>query len=103
MTDTTLILMILVATIAMFLWGRWRYDVVAMAALLTCVLTGLVPKEAAFAGFGHSAVITVACVLVLSRGLQTTGAVDTLARYLLPRDAGPTWSLTMLIGLGALL
>jgi len=103
MTDATLILMILVATIALFLWGRWRHDVVAMIALLTCVLTGLVPKEAAFAGFGHPAVITVACVLVLSRGLQTTGAVDTLARYVLPRDAGSTWSLTMLIGLGALL
>ena len=76
---------------------------VALTALLACVLTGLVPGKIAFAGFGHPAVITVACVLVLSRGLQTTGAVDALARYVLPRGRGPTWTLAGLVGLGALL
>ena len=61
-----LILGILGATVALFLWGRWRHDMVAVAALLACVFTGLVPFGEAFAGFGHPAVITVACVLVLS-------------------------------------
>ena len=65
------ILAILVATVAMFLWGRWRHDMVAAGALLACVVAGLVPANEAFAGFGHPAVVTVACVLVLSRGLQT--------------------------------
>ncbi len=101
--DQTLILAILAATIALFLWGRWRHDMVALAALLATVAAGLVAPGAAFAGFGHPAVITVACVLVLSRGLQTSGAVDALTRRLLPREAGLATSLAALVGLGALM
>lgn len=101
--DQGLITAILVATVALFLWGRFRHDMVALAALLAATLVGLVPGSAAFAGFGHPAVITVACVLVLSRGLQTTGAVDILARRLLPATAGRTVSLAALMGLGAAL
>ena len=80
--DVLAILLILAATIGLFLWGVWRHDMVALAALLTCVAAGLVEPDAAFAGFGHPAVISVACVLVLSRGLQNTGAVDALTRRL---------------------
>jgi hypothetical protein len=47
----------------------------------------LVPAPDAFAGFGHPAVITVACVLVLSHGLQTSGAIDLLCRRVLPQSA----------------
>ncbi|WP_287366142.1 SLC13 family permease [Thauera sp.] len=101
--EQLLILVILAATVGAFLWGRWRHDMVAAAALLACVLGGLVEPGAAFAGFGHPAVITVACVLVLSRGLQTSGAVDALARAILPAKAGRTLSLAALMGLGALL
>lgn len=68
-----LIFVILVASMGLFIWGRWRHDVVALGALLACVIVGLVPEREAFAGFGHPAVITVACVLVLSHGLQRTG------------------------------
>jgi di/tricarboxylate transporter len=45
----------------------------------------------------------VACVLVLSRGLQTSGAVDALARVVLPANAGPTWSIAALTALVAVL
>lgn len=102
-TPQILVFAILAATMALFLWGRFRHDVVALLALMACVLTGLVPAADAFAGFGHPAVITVACVLVLSRGLQNTGAVDWLARAALPREAGRITSMAALMGLGALL
>jgi len=101
--DQAFIVAILAATVAMFLWGRWRHDMVALGSLLACVLAGLVPGAAAFAGFGHSAVITVACVLVLSHGLQRTGAVDALTRTALPQKAGPTLSIAALTGLAAAL
>ena len=94
---------VLALTMGLFLWGRLRHDVVALAALMACVLTGLVPAADAFAGFGHPAVITVACVLVLSYGLQQSGAVDRLARNILPRNAGRIATLGALMGLGALL
>ncbi|MFT4828277.1 MAG: di/tricarboxylate transporter [Halioglobus sp.] len=97
------ILTILFATMGMFLWGRWRHDMVALGSLLTCVAVGLIAPDDAFAGFANPAVITVACVLVLSHGLQTTGAVEILARRALPTGAGRTASLAALLGLGALL
>jgi di/tricarboxylate transporter len=102
-TPQLTIIVIIIATMALFLWGRFRHDIVALSALMACVLAGLVGPEAAFAGFGHPAVITVACVLVLSQGLQNTGAVDWLARTVLPRDTGRVASLAALMGLGALL
>ena len=102
-SDQTLILGILLLTVAMFLWGRWRHDMVAAASLLACVVVGLLPAAEAFSGFGHPAVISVACVLVLSRGLQTSGAVDVLTRMMLPAKAGITLSMAALIGLGAVL
>jgi di/tricarboxylate transporter len=101
--EQALILVILCATIGLFVWGRFRHDVVAMAGLMACVLAGLVAPEAAFAGFGHPAVITVAAVLVLSAALQASGAVDALARGVLPAEAGRAASLAALTGLGALL
>lgn len=68
-TEQAVISAILAATIAAFLWGRWRHDMVALGALLACVLAGVVPTAEAFTGFGHPAVITVACVLVLMQCL----------------------------------
>ena len=94
---------VLVATVAMFLWGRWRHDMVAVGALLACVLGGLVPFGDAFNGLGHPAVVTVACVLVLSQGLQNSGAVDVLARTLLPSKSGPTLAIAALTALAAVL
>lgn len=101
--DQSLILLILLMTLTLFLWGRWRHDIVAGGTLLACVLAGLVDANDAFSGFAHPAVITVACVLVLSRALQISGAVDWLTRHLLPRQAGTTLSIAALTGLGACL
>ncbi|TVQ67726.1 MAG: SLC13 family permease [Oceanospirillales bacterium] len=97
------ILSILSITVLMFLWGRWRHDMVALGSLLACVLVGLIDPSEAFSGFGHPAVITVGCVLILSRGLQNAGAVDALTRVVLPANAGRFVSMLALMGLGAFL
>lgn len=96
-------LALLASTVALFLWGRLRHDLVAVASLVACVATGLVPGEAAFAGFAQPAVVTVAAVFVLSRGLESSGAVDRLARLALPAGAGTTTVRTILCTLAALL
>jgi di/tricarboxylate transporter len=98
-----LILLVLAATVALFLWGRWRHDLVAMSALLVCVALGLVPTAQAFAGFSNPAVITVAAVLVMSRALEQTGAVDGLTRALLPAQAGRLVTIATLTALGTTL
>lgn len=74
--------LILASTLALFLWGRFRPELIAIAALLVATIVGVVPVDAAFAGFGHPAVITVAAVLVVSRGLGLAGIVDLVARPL---------------------
>src|SRR5919106_4854494 len=77
------ILIVLACTMAVFVWDRWRYDVVAIASLMACVLLGLIGPDAAFAGFSNPAVITVAAVLVISRAPARSGAIDALAGQLI--------------------
>ncbi len=71
---------LLVVILWLFAWDRLRYDVVAIGGLLLAVSLQLVPIDLAFSGFAHPAVITVAMVLVLSRGLINSGFVDGLSR-----------------------
>ena len=82
--DQGVVFFVLAAAMGLFVWGRWRYDVVAIVALLAVVYLGVVPPMAAFSGFGHPAVITVAAVLVVSRALQVSGVINHLARKLAP-------------------
>jgi di/tricarboxylate transporter len=84
------LLVLLAVVLVLFVWERFRYDVVAFGALLAATLAGTVPFADMFSGFGHPATVTVALVLVLSRGLQNSGAVDLIARYLLPPVASPS-------------
>lgn len=101
--DQVMIFAIIAATMGLFLWGRLRHDIVALISLLAAVAAGLVPSARAFEGFGQPAVITVACVLILSRALQHTGAVDVLARMALPQKGGATLAVAAILGLGAVL
>ena len=67
-----------------FLWGRWRYDVVAFSALMVSVIMGVISPNSAFDGFSHPAVITVAAVLVISAGLAVSGVIDRIAHIVVP-------------------
>ena len=73
---------VLAVMLGLFIWNRWRYDIVAVGGLLVVALAGLIPPDQVFSGLGHPAVITVAAVLVMSQGLIHAGVVDTLARRL---------------------
>lgn len=101
--DQIILLVLLGITVALFLWARWRHDIVALGALLAAVAAGLVPSGEAFAGLGHPAVITVACVLVLSGALQSTGAIDWAARAIMPRSSSPAVMIGALAGFAAVL
>jgi len=87
----------------MLLWGRWRYDLIAFCALLVGLLFGVVPKEAAFSGFGHPATIIVALVLIVSRGLINSGAVDMITRNLINPERGVGTHISIMGSVGGIL
>lgn len=91
----------LVVALVLFITGRWRYDLVALLALLIVSVTGIVPGAEVFTGFGHPAVITVAAVLIVSRGLQNAGLVDYIARWLSGLGNRPTVNVAALTALVA--
>lgn len=83
------------------IWGRWRYDLVAFVALLVALLTGLVPKDQAFSGFGHPATVIIALVLIVSRGLSNSGAIELAARYLVDGSRKLSTHITFMSGFAA--
>jgi di/tricarboxylate transporter len=99
--DQAILFAILLALFGLLVWGRWRYDVVAFASLMACVALGLVPAGEAFDGFAHPATITVAAVLVLSRVLSGTGAIDRLTQIVRPATDNTTTHVGALAGLAA--
>ncbi len=84
-------------------WGRWRYDLVAFVALLIALLTGVVPKEQAFSGFGHPATVIIALVLIISRGLSNSGAIELIARHFVDASRKLATHITIMSGLAAAL
>ena len=81
-TDQIILFTLFGTVFGMLLWGRFRYDLVAFAALMVGVVLGVVPTKDAFSGFGHPATIIVALVLVVSAGLVRSGAVYLITRTL---------------------
>lgn len=87
--DQILALAVLAGTLVMFIWGRFRYDVVAASALVAVAVLGLIDMEQALTGFGNPAVITVAAVLVISHALKNSGVVELIGRKLEPLTVSP--------------
>ena len=92
--DQITIFGIIILTFTLFIWGKWRYDIVSIIALCVLfisdqVLGGeksslIMDSSNIFMGFGHPAVITVAAVLIVSRALRNAGVVDVIARQITP-------------------
>lgn len=78
-----LTLLIFAAAVYSFISEKLSPDVTALLAILALLLTGVLTPAEAFAGFSHPATISVAAVLVLSAGIEHTGALSFLARRLL--------------------
>ncbi|UCE53618.1 MAG: SLC13 family permease [Desulfobacterales bacterium] len=79
-TEQGILFSLLVLIFVFLIWGRIRYDIVAFSALVVAAFAGVVPMEKIFSGFGHPAVVIVALVLVVSRGLSRSGAIELVAR-----------------------
>lgn len=71
-------------TIAAFLWGRWRYDLVACVALVVGLAAGIIPAESAFDGFRNDVTVIIACALIVSAAFSRSGIVEWAIKPLTP-------------------
>ena len=111
--DQITILLIIVMTFLLFIWGRWRYDIVSVIALGTLfiadqVLGGqtsnlIMDETNVFIGFAHPVVITVALVLIISRALGNAGVVELISRQIAPFSKHQITHITSLSGVVAIL
>ena len=73
MNDQLILSIVIFGLLVFFISGKYRYDYVSLGALALLILFDIIKIENAFIGFSHPAVITVALVLLISKGLQDAG------------------------------
>ncbi|MEM8628106.1 MAG: SLC13 family permease, partial [Pseudomonadota bacterium] len=101
LTDQVILFALLTGVFGFLIWGRVRYDIVAFAALLLAVALGVVPEKEAFTGFGHPAVLIVALVLVVSRGLANSGAISLVAERIVDASRAISSHIAIMASTGA--
>ena len=101
--DQWLSLLIIALMMGSFVWGRYRYDIVAAGSLLTAVLVGIVPAREAFSGFADDIVIIVGSALIVSASISRSGIMDIALRRFSPERRGPRTQLIILVVIVAIL
>lgn len=81
--DMLLVLIVMVITISLFVFEVVRVDVVAICIMVMLGLLGLVPAAELFNGFASNAVISIIAVMILGAGLDRTGVMTVVAKYIL--------------------
>ena len=82
MNDQVLLSATLITLLVLFIWGKVRYDALAIGALFVLVVLEIIPANDAFAGFAHPAVVTVALVLIISQGLKNSGLTGLVGKLI---------------------
>ncbi len=77
------VLFLVVAAVILFATEKVPLDISAVIVLVVLLLSGILTLEEGLAGFSHPATVTVAAMLLLSAGLQRTGAVDFIGKRLI--------------------
>ena len=103
MNDQYLLSLTLVTLLGLFIWGKIRYDALAVGALFVLVVLEIIPANDAFAGFAHPAVVTVALVLIISQGLKNSGLTGLNGKLMGTRTFTKTQFLISLLLIAAVL
>ena len=103
MNDQVLLSATLIALLGLFIWGKVRYDALAIGALFVLVVLEIIPANDAFAGFAHPAVVTVALVLIISQGLKNSGLTGLVGKLIGTRTFTEFQFLVCLLFIAAIL
>lgn len=82
---------------AAFIWGKYRYDLVAAGALLLSLALGVVPFEDAFTGFSNDIVIIVGSALLVSAGVARSGIMELAIQRIAPNVSSVRAQLAILV------
>ena len=96
----TVTLIILVITVAMFIWGRVRADIVALTALAALLVLGILTPAEALAGFSSPIVIMMIGLFVVGGAIMQTGLAKLTGNKLMALSRGNetiTFLLVMLV------
>lgn len=86
------------AAVACFIWGKFRYDLVALTALVVGAIIGVVPIDDMFAGFSNELIWIIASALVLSAAIARSGIVESVFSPVLSRLNAPTLQIPAFAG-----
>jgi di/tricarboxylate transporter len=89
---------VILGMMGFFVWGRYRYDLVAMSALFVAVVVGVVPADEAFVGFGDDIVIIVGSALLVSSAVARSGIVEQVLHRLGPYITSRQMMIVVLVG-----
>ena len=96
----TTTLIILVITVALFIWGRVRADIVALTALAVLLILGILTPAEALAGFSSPIVIMMIGLFVVGGAIMQTGLAKLTGNKLMALSRGNetiTFLLVMLV------
>ncbi|GAL64366.1 anion permease ArsB/NhaD-like [Algibacter lectus] len=68
-----LMLLILIITIGLFVWGKFTPDIVALISMLSLYLTGILTPTETLSGFSNPTVIMIAALFIIGEGIAQTG------------------------------
>lgn len=97
----TLVLVILFITIALFIWGKFPPDVVALIAMLSLYLFGILEVKEALSGFSNTTVIMIAALFIIGEGLSRTGWTALAGKFFVEWAGKSVPKLLVIVTLGA--
>lgn len=97
MTDATIVYLVLAGLIALFIWNKLPVEIVAFAATLTLLATGVIDAGQTFAGFGDMTIMFIAALFIVSEGIDSTGVTTWAGQWMVARAGSSSTRLLVLM------
>ncbi|MEC3908459.1 SLC13 family permease [Tamlana sp. 2201CG12-4] len=96
-----LMLLILVITIGLFVWGKFTPDIVALISMLSLYLTGILTPTETLSGFSNPTVIMIAALFIIGEGIAQTGWTAMAGKKFVEWAGKSVPKLLVIVSLGA--
>lgn len=97
----TLMLIILIITILLFVWGKFTPDIVALLSMISLFLFGILDANEALSGFSNPTVIMIGALFVIGEGLSQTGWTAVAGQQFIKWAGKSTSKLLVIVTLGS--